>query len=388
MKTIEVHLINAFTAFEKGGNPAGVVLNADSLSVEERLKVAQAVGYSETAFVSNDEYADVALSFFTVTGEVDFCGHATLAAFSLMFKKGILQAGDYTQRTKAGMLGVSITGEGNVVMGQKSPEFIQRLTYEGVSELIGIAPDILASTHLPIEVVSTGLPDIIVAVPPGYLSKIDLNVDKTTEFCQQHNAVGIHAFELCEPSSNLTASCRNFAPLLGITEESATGSASGALACYLAKHGIDGIGFDEPDFEESGIKDTSLDETSIEKSSMKKTSIEESYIQGSSKEDRCLAGGSLERSLLKDGSVKDGSEKDSHVEESHLENRRTEGQPHNISNLVLNYAFEQGRAMMCCSHIFAKVVNNESKDEKRGQTKWEVSVGGTASSMGKKAVVL
>ncbi len=34
----------------------------------------------------------------------------------------------------------------------------------------------------------------------------------------------------------LTASCRNFAPLFGIPEESATGSASGALACYLAKH--------------------------------------------------------------------------------------------------------------------------------------------------------
>lgn len=373
MKTIEVHLVNAFTAFEKGGNPAGVVLNADSLSVEEKLKVAQAVGYSETAFVSKDEHADVALSFFTVTGEVDFCGHATLAAFSLMFKKGILQAGDYTQRTKAGMLGVSITDEGNVVMGQKSPEFIQRLTYEGISELIGIAPDILASTHLPIEVVSTGLPDIIVAVPPGYLSKIDLNVDKTTEFCQQHNAVGIHAFELCEPSSNLTASCRNFAPLLGITEESATGSASGALACYLAKHGIDGISSDEPSFE---------------KSSIKKTSIEESYIQGSSKEDRCLAGASLEHSLVKHSLVKDSSVKDSHVEESQLVDRRTEGQPHNISNLVLNYAFEQGRAMMCCSHIFAKVVNNESKDQEREKTKWEVSVGGTASPMGKKAVVL
>ncbi|WP_269519659.1 PhzF family phenazine biosynthesis protein [Alteromonas sp. BMJM2] len=242
MKTIEVHLVNAFTAFDEGGNPAGVVLNADSLCIEEKLKVAQAVGYSETAFVSKDEYADVALSFFTVTGEVDFCGHATLAAFSLMFKKGILPAGDYTQRTKAGMLGVSITGEGNVVMGQKSPEFTQRLTYEEVSELIGIAPDILASTHLPIEVVSTGLPDIIVALPTGYLSKISLNKDKTTEFCRQHNAVGIHAFELSESSSNLTASCRNFAPLLGIAEESATGSASGALACYLAKYCIGDIG--------------------------------------------------------------------------------------------------------------------------------------------------
>lgn len=241
MKTIEVHLVNAFTAFDEGGNPAGVVLNADSLSAEEKLKVAQAVGYSETAFVSKDEYADVALSFFTVTGEVDFCGHATLAAFSLMFQQGILQAGDYTQRTKAGMLGVSITGDGNVVMEQKSPEFTQRLPYEDVSELIGIAPDVLASTQLPIEVVSTGLPDIIVAVPTGYLSKIDLNADKTTEFCRQHNAVGIHAFEICESSSNLTASCRNFAPLLGIAEESATGSASGALACYLAKHSIEEI---------------------------------------------------------------------------------------------------------------------------------------------------
>ena len=318
MKTIEVHLINAFTAFDKGGNPAGVVLNADSLSVEEKLKVAQTVGYSETAFVSNDEYADVALSFFTVTGEVDFCGHATLAAFSLMFKKGILQAGDYTQRTKAGMLGVSITGEGNVVMGQKSPEYIQRLTYKGVSELIGIAPDILASTHLPIEVVSTGLPDIIVAVPPGYLSKIDLNADKTTEFCRQHNAVGIHAFELCEPSSNLTASCRNFAPLLGITEESATGSASGALACYLVKHGIKRGSF-------------------------------EGIAFNSSNSGHCT------------------------------KHRHTSTK----SNSTFNFVFEQGRAMRCASRILATVAIEHSE-----KAKWEVSVGGLASLIGSKTIVL
>ena len=48
--------------------------------------------------------------------------------------------------------------------------------------------------------------------------------------------VGIHAFELENTQSTITASCRNFAPLFGISEESATGSASGALACYLTKH--------------------------------------------------------------------------------------------------------------------------------------------------------
>ena len=46
----------------------------------------------------------------------------------------------------------------------------------------------------------------------------------------------MHVFELNNSDSEFTASCRNFAPLLGIPEESATGSSSGALACYLAKH--------------------------------------------------------------------------------------------------------------------------------------------------------
>jgi len=43
-------------------------------------------------------------------------------------------------------------------------------------------------------------------------------------------------FELYEQGSQLTASCRNFAPLFDISEESATGSSNGALACYLTEH--------------------------------------------------------------------------------------------------------------------------------------------------------
>jgi len=55
--------------------------------------------------------------------------------------------------------------------------------------------------------------------------------------------IGFHVFELCEPESKLTASCRNFAPLFGISEESATGSSSGALACYLTEHLVLGCDF-------------------------------------------------------------------------------------------------------------------------------------------------
>lgn len=233
---VEAYLVNSFTANGSGGNPAGVVLNADNLSNEAKLAIAQAVGYSETAFVSQDDEVDFELSFFTITGEVDFCGHATLAAFSTMHQKGMVAEGQYVQRTKAGLLTVTIESNGNIVMELKLPEYLGMFSYEAISELIGIDLAVLESTQLPIEVISTGLPDIIVPVPCGYLDRIQVNESLLSDFCKKHDVIGIHAFELCDENSGLTASCRNFAPLFGIPEESATGSASGALACYLTKH--------------------------------------------------------------------------------------------------------------------------------------------------------
>lgn len=118
MKNINVFLVNSFTAQGSGGNPAGVVLNADELSDSQKLAIAQEVGFSETAFASRDPEADFAVSFFTTTTEVDFCGHATLAVFSTLFRHGLVKAGSYTQRTKAGLLGVSIDESGLVTMEQ------------------------------------------------------------------------------------------------------------------------------------------------------------------------------------------------------------------------------------------------------------------------------
>ena len=220
----------------KGGNPAGVVLNADDLSYAEKLKIAQAVGYSETAFVSKDDEVDFEVSFFTVTDEVDFCGHATLATFSTLFNKKLIPAGTYKQRTKAGVLAVNVEENGLVVMEQACPSYLQTFEYDDIAHLIGLPIDILSSTQLPIEVISTGLHDVIVPVPSGYLDKLEVDNEKLSEFCEKHNLIGMHAFELNDSESEFTASCRNFAPLFGILEESATGSSTGALACYLVKH--------------------------------------------------------------------------------------------------------------------------------------------------------
>ena len=233
---IEVLLVNSFTAKGNGGNPAGVVLNADKLSDTQKLKIAQAVGYSETAFVSNDDEVDFEVSFFTTTNEVDFCGHATLATFSIMYQMNLLTAGDYVQRTKAGILPVVIDSDGQVTMDLQLPEKLGGFSYQDISTVIDVDSAILARTNLPIEVISTGLADLIIPVPTGQLDLINPNDVAITDFCKKHDIVGFHVFELCASDSMLTASCRNFAPLFGIPEESATGSACGALACYLAEH--------------------------------------------------------------------------------------------------------------------------------------------------------
>lgn len=71
----------AFTRDGRGGNPAGVVLDASGLTDAQMLSIAQEVGYSETAFVLPAAAGDGRLPVrcFSPKAEVAFCGHATIA---------------------------------------------------------------------------------------------------------------------------------------------------------------------------------------------------------------------------------------------------------------------------------------------------------------------
>lgn len=83
---INAYTLNSFAKTKEGGNPAGVVTNADSLSEEEMRKIAAVLGFSETAFVLKSNAADFKVRFFTPNEEVDLCGHATIATFLLLQK--------------------------------------------------------------------------------------------------------------------------------------------------------------------------------------------------------------------------------------------------------------------------------------------------------------
>ncbi len=88
-KYFTVYLLKSFGVDEMGGNPAGVVLDANNLSDEQKKAISKAINYSETAFVERSDKADYKVRFFTPTEEVDLCGHATIATYSLLFQRSL-----------------------------------------------------------------------------------------------------------------------------------------------------------------------------------------------------------------------------------------------------------------------------------------------------------
>ena len=106
--TVEVLRYSAFPEDGAGGNPAGVVLGAASLSDPQMLAIAEAIGYSETAFLSpasDSDPARLSVRYFSPRAEVDFCGHATVAsavAIAERYGAGVLTTGD-ERRPRAGL---------------------------------------------------------------------------------------------------------------------------------------------------------------------------------------------------------------------------------------------------------------------------------------------
>lgn len=233
---VKVYTVNSFAKSINGGNPAGVVLNADGLSDVEMKKIAGVVGFSETAFVMKSDLADFMVRFFTPNEEVDFCGHATIAVFHTISSKGYIKSGRYSQETKAGILDVQVMEDLSIMMNQNIPSYHEIIEKQEIADSLNITVDEMLE-NLPVQIVSTALRDILVPIKSlDILNSINPDFKKVENISSKYNTVGYHIFTL-ESLNESNAHCRNFAPLYGIPEESATGTSNGALACYLYKYG-------------------------------------------------------------------------------------------------------------------------------------------------------
>lgn len=233
LQHIEVQILNAFVDNNKGGNPAGVVLNADDLTSEQKLKIARKVGLSETAFVSNSDIADFKLDFFTPTRQIAHCGHATIATFSYLSQLGKINSVHSSKETIDGKRDILMQGD-LAFMEQKSPKYISIEDSKlKILESLSLKKSDLLD-NAPISIVNTGNSFAIIPVKNmDILKNIKPDFDLISQISDDFDLVGYYVFCQQTNTDDRDANTRMFAPLYGIKEEAGTGMAAGPLACYL-----------------------------------------------------------------------------------------------------------------------------------------------------------
>lgn len=246
----EIYQVDAFTDIPFGGNPAGVMPNAQGLNENDMQKIASEMNLSETAFIKKIGKNVYDVRFFTPSCEVDLCGHATIASFyTLAYKQYIESENDIMkayQNTKAGRLGVEIQYKDGkvekVMMEQGEPRSKGKIVQdiEKLCNYLNIDTEEIGIEEMKAypEIISTGLPDIILPVKnKDILDKIVVDMDGIANFSNELGVTGVHAFTLYDSDKIY---CRNFAPAVGIDEEAATGTANGATLYYLKKNNFIG----------------------------------------------------------------------------------------------------------------------------------------------------
>lgn len=231
---IEIPVVSAFVDGEAGGNPAGVVLNAEQSSAEQKQKIAAAVGLSETAFVSPSKSADIKLEFFTPTQQIAHCGHATIATFSFLKQNGLLVRDRSSKETIDGLRSVNMESD-SAYMEQRAPRFetLGEDDLQATLQSLGLAADDLIEGAVPM-LVNTGNSFIVIGIRDSKTIKgLKPDFDLIEKLSESLDLIGFYVFSLDGVGDGRDAGTRMFAPRYGILEESATGMAAGPLACYL-----------------------------------------------------------------------------------------------------------------------------------------------------------
>lgn len=244
---IKTYIYDAFTEEKFKGNQAAVIPNAEELSVEDMKNIAKEFNYSESVFLFKSKNALKKVRFFTPNSEVDLCGHATIAYTQCLCDNKILDLKDGKNiiniETNLGILPIIINVENekikNIMMYQDEAKTDNKIEidFSLILKALGLTLDDLA--ELKIVKAYTGLWDIMIHLKnKEILYNIKANMNEIKKISRDLNIISFHPFALeRDKDNNLIAYVRNFAPIVEIDEESATGTSNGALAYHLYEQG-------------------------------------------------------------------------------------------------------------------------------------------------------
>jgi len=239
----EYYICDVFTQQKFSGNQLAVITDAEGLSDHDMQNIAREFNFSESTFVFPSEKENTRkVRIFTPRSEVPFAGHPNIGTAFILAETGIF--GDFAQsidvvfEEKAGNVPIKINKDhcGYIWCELSAPAPLSLgkvATVDLASEVLSIeAGDINVTTHYP-QVASVGLPFLFVELQSlEALSQAQIDLSKLQRLLQEGFPSYIHIY--CRDVKDFDIRCRMFAPLDGVPEDPATGSANAALIALLS----------------------------------------------------------------------------------------------------------------------------------------------------------
>jgi trans-2,3-dihydro-3-hydroxyanthranilate isomerase len=237
------YICDVFTETRFGGNQLAVLPQADGLSKQQMQQIAREFNFSETTFVFPARAGHTRhVRIFTPAREIPFAGHPNVGTAFVLASSGelgeIKSSLTITFEEESGLVSVTIQESGGKVASceltaPQSLSFGKTLPVELVAGAISIDPkEIVAKTHGS-QVASVGLPFVMVELRDrSVLERARINMSGFEALAAQDVMPDVYLYTHANDGFDVRA--RMFAPLSGVPEDPATGSANCALAGLLA----------------------------------------------------------------------------------------------------------------------------------------------------------
>ena len=229
--------VDVFSSKSLSGNGLKVIFYEKDLETQYMQRIAQEFKQFETIFLKKLGENHFRARIFTVEEELDFAGHPILGATATIHEKlyseernitVVLELNNKTVKAES----INKGGYFETTMNQGIPEFlgiVEGETKNNLLQALNITDNNLHST-CPMEVVSTGLPYLIIPLASG-LEKVKISVKDLETQLSKINAKFIYVFDVAKMEGRTWDN-------LGAVEDVATGSAAGPTGAYLLKLGI------------------------------------------------------------------------------------------------------------------------------------------------------
>ena len=207
-------ILNAFVDAPMTGNPAAVCWLERPLPDDKLLAIAAQFGYSETAFVLEDE-GRLGLRWFTPKVEVDLCGHATLAAAHDLLAAAENGAAVEFE-TRSGRL--AVVRDGDWLATDFPARAIER--YEGSLEVLSDCLDV------DVQAAAIAGPTLLAVLGgAAHVAAVTPDLDRIAE-------LPFNALIPTAADEEVDFVSRFFGPRIGIPEDPVTGAAHTGLAPF------------------------------------------------------------------------------------------------------------------------------------------------------------